>query len=81
MDTNLILLIGPTIIALVMLIAPQWQIRRIEARMQAGNDSHLDEQRSYRAYPWQRNAKALRVTGAVILALEALYLGLSLLSP
>lgn len=81
MDANLPLLIWPTIMALVFIFAPQWQIRHIEKRMQAGDDRYLDEQRSYPAYPWQRNAKALRVTGLVTLGLDAVYLGVTFLGP
>lgn len=81
MDTHLALLIPSTITALFWLLAPQWQIRRIEARMRDGDDRYLDEQRSYRAYPWQRNAGALRLMGAAILLMEAVYLGTRLLMP
>lgn len=81
MDSHLIVLIAPTITALVLLVAPQWQTRHIERRMRAGDDRYLDEQRSYQAYPWQRNPKVLRVTGAVLLVMEAAYLGLSWFNP
>lgn len=81
MDSHLISLIAPTITALVLLITPQWQTRHIERRMRAGDDRYLDEQRAYRAYPWQRNPKVLRVTGAVLLLMEAVYLGLSWFNP
>lgn len=81
MDTHLALLIPSTITALFGLFAPQWQIRRIEARMREGYDRYLGEQRSYHAYPWQRNANALRLMGAAILLMEAVYLGIRLLTP
>ncbi|MBP7336312.1 hypothetical protein [Niveispirillum sp.] len=81
MDTNLILLIGPTFFALAALFAPQRQIRRLEDRMRAGDDRYLDEQRSYRAYPWQRNARVLRGLALIVLSLEAVYLGFYLLNP
>lgn len=81
MDTHLALLIPSTIMALFCLLAPQWQIGRIEARMREGDDRYLDEQRSYRAYPWQRNARALQLMGAAILLMEAVYFGTRLLMP
>ena len=81
MDTHLILLIAPTITAVVLLFAPQWQTRHIDRRMRAGDDRYLDEQSSYRAYSWQRNPKALRVMGAVLLLMDAVYLGLSWFNP
>jgi hypothetical protein len=49
--------------------------------MRAGDDRYLDEQRSYRAYPWQRNPQVLRIAGAVLLLMEAVYLGLYWLNP
>lgn len=81
MDNHLILLTAPTIMALVWLFTPQWQARHIERRMRAGDDRYLDEQRSYRAYPWQRNPQVLRIAGAVLLLMEAVYLGLYWLNP
>ncbi|OYQ37917.1 hypothetical protein CHU95_00150 [Niveispirillum lacus] len=76
MEINLILLIGPTISALLLLAVPGWQRQRIEARMRAGDDRFLDEQWSYRSYPWLRDPTVLRGIGLTILGLEAIYLGL-----
>lgn len=81
MDTIWIMMVPAAVTGLACLFYPQWTTRRIARRMQEGGDRYFEEQRSYQAYPWQRNPRLIRLSGAVILLLQAVVLGLQLYFP
>lgn len=70
-DNILLLSILPlAVIGLVNLLFPQWSVRMIEKRMREGDDRFLDEQRFYQAYPWKRNVRLVRLSGAGIVLVQ-----------
>lgn len=77
MDTTILIATMPIgLLGMVNLLYPRWSIRWIEARMAAGDDRFLDEQRTYAAYPWIRDARLVRLSGAGIVLVQAVGWGL-----
>lgn len=54
-----------TLPCLAMLLWPGRQASIIEKRIKAGDNQYFEEQRTYRAYPFLRDPKRIRLAGAV----------------
>jgi hypothetical protein len=48
-----------------MALWPGKRAAAVEARIAEGGDAFFEEQRSYRAYPWLRDPKRLRIAGII----------------
>ena len=54
-----------TLPCLLMAIWPARQAKAIAERLASGDDRFFEEQRTYRAYPWMRNVRHIRMVGIV----------------
>ena len=54
-----------TLGCLAMFLWPNRRAQAIEERIKAGDDRSFEEQRTYRAYPYLRNPRRIRLIGAV----------------
>lgn len=71
MDTTILIATMPIgLLGLVNLLNPRWSIRWIEGRMAARDDRFLEEQRTYAAYPWMRDARLVRLSAAGIVLVQ-----------
>ena len=58
---------------LAMLLWPGRQASKVEGRIKKGDDQYFEEQRTYRAYPSLRDAKCIRLVGALGSALGLIF--------